>query len=57
MPGTPGRLTPDRFGFSMPPSDPPFDKPPYYYRGIEMMGVRLRDGRRGGRGDRARRAW
>jgi len=37
MPGTPGRLTPDRFGFSMPPSDPPFDKPPYYYRGIEMM--------------------
>ena len=37
MPGTPGRLTPDRFGFSMPPTDPPFDKPPYYYRGIEMM--------------------
>jgi acetoacetate decarboxylase len=37
MPGTPGRLTPDRFGFSMPPGDPPFDKPPYYYRDIEMM--------------------
>lgn len=28
MPGTPGRLTPDRFGFSMPPGDPPFDTPP-----------------------------
>ena len=38
MPGTPGRLSPDRFGFSMPVTDPPFDKPPYYYRGIEVMG-------------------
>ena len=38
MPGTPGRLTPDRFGFSMPVTDPPFDRPPYYYRGIEVMG-------------------
>ena len=31
MPGTPGRLSPDRFGFSMPVTDPPFDRPPYYY--------------------------
>jgi acetoacetate decarboxylase len=38
MPGTPGRLSPDRFGFSMPVTDPPFDRPPYYYRGIEVMG-------------------
>ena len=30
MPGLPGRLSPDRFGFSMPPTDPPFDQPPYY---------------------------
>lgn len=37
MPGVPGRLTPDRFGFSMPVTDPPFDRPPYYYRGIEVM--------------------
>lgn len=37
MPGLAGRLTPGRFGFSMPPTDPPFDSPPYYYRGLEMM--------------------
>ena len=38
MSGVPGRLDPSRFGFSMPVTDPPFDRPPYYYRGIEVMG-------------------
>ena len=39
MAGVPGRFSPDQFGFSMPPGDPPFDQPPYYYRGID--GVRV----------------
>src|SRR5437870_10560775 len=38
MRGVPGRLNPNRFGFAMPVTDPPFDHPPYYYRGIEVMG-------------------
>jgi len=38
MSGLPGRLAPSRFGFAMPVTDPPFDRPPYYYRGIEVMG-------------------
>jgi acetoacetate decarboxylase len=36
--GLPGRLTPDRFGFAMPAASPPFDRPPYHYRDIEMLG-------------------
>lgn len=32
-----GRLTPGRFGFAMPATNPPFDRPPYYYRDIEML--------------------
>src|SRR5919204_448288 len=38
MSGLAGRLAPGRFGFAMPVTDPPFDRPPYYYRGIEVMG-------------------
>jgi acetoacetate decarboxylase len=38
MSGVAGRLVPSRFGFAMPVTDPPFDSPPYYYRGIEVMG-------------------
>ena len=37
MSGVAGRLEPSQFGFAMPVTDPPFDRPPYYYRGIEMM--------------------
>src|SRR5262245_21375469 len=37
MSGAPGRLEPTRFGFAMPVTDPPFDRPPYYYRDIEVM--------------------
>ncbi len=35
--GVEGRLRPQDFGFSMPVTNPPFDRPPYYYRGLEMM--------------------
>ena len=35
--GLPGKLKPQNFGFSMPVTMPPFDAPPYYYRGIEML--------------------
>lgn len=35
--GPAGRLTPDRFGFAMPVTNPPFDPPPYQYRDIEML--------------------
>ena len=35
--GLPGKLQPRNFGFSMPVTMPPFDAPPYYYRGIEML--------------------
>jgi len=35
--GLPGKLKPENFGFSMPVTMPPFDAPPYYYRGIEML--------------------
>ena len=35
--GLPGKLRPQNFGFSMPVTMPPFDAPPYYYRGIEML--------------------
>jgi hypothetical protein len=37
MPGAADRLAPSQFGYVMPVTDPPFDHPPYYYRGIEMM--------------------
>lgn len=32
-----GRMTPARFGFTMPASNPPIDRPPYYFRNIESM--------------------
>lgn len=32
-----GRFTPDRFGFTMPASNPPIDRPPYHFRNIESM--------------------
>lgn len=35
--GVEGKLQPQSFGFSMPVANPPFDHPPYYYRGVEMM--------------------
>lgn len=35
--GLEGRLTPREFGFAMPVTNPPFDRPPYHYRGLEMM--------------------
>jgi len=35
--GLAGKLQPENFGFSMPVTSPPFDSPPYYYRGIELL--------------------
>lgn len=32
-----GAMTPDKFGFTMPVSNPPIDRPPYYFRNIESM--------------------
>lgn len=32
-----GNLSPNRFGFTMPVSNPPIDRPPYYFRNIESM--------------------
>lgn len=37
MAGKFGNLTKDKFGFAIPVTDPPFDRPPYYYRDIELM--------------------
>ncbi len=39
MPDTSGRLAPDRFGFSMPVTDPPVDGPPYSCRGFGVMAL------------------
>jgi acetoacetate decarboxylase len=36
--GLEGKLKPELFGYTMPVTMPPFDPPPYYYRGIEMLG-------------------
>lgn len=32
-----GQLSPGNFGFTMPVSNPPIDRPPYYFRNIESM--------------------
>ncbi len=32
-----GQMTPEKFGFTMPVSNPPIDRPPYYFRNIESM--------------------
>ncbi len=32
-----GQMSPDKFGFTMPASNPPIDRPPYYFRNIESM--------------------
>lgn len=37
MPGQWGKLSKDKWGYVMPITDPIFDEPPYYYRGIEML--------------------
>ncbi|VTU46376.1 putative acetoacetate decarboxylase (plasmid) [Variovorax sp. SRS16] len=32
-----GRFSPENFGFTMPVSNPPIDRPPYYFRNVESM--------------------
>lgn len=32
-----GRMNPENFGFVMPASNPPIDRPPYYFRNVESM--------------------
>ena len=34
-----GQLTPNKFGFTMPASNPPIDRPPYHFRNIESMTI------------------
>src|SRR5690625_681863 len=37
--GAKGRLTKDKFGFSMPVDEPLFQQPPFYYRNLHTLTV------------------